>query len=137
MSSVNVRSISLNQTTVLGSKKTEVVLTQLAERYRRDPVTREATTELEGYNVTVQSPRTGEPQTVKLPRDCESVINEIREALAADKVVTVTFNGTFVGKFWAMYTDGRVKQGVSATATSIAIVSVKDRDDEFDELELD
>ena len=63
-----------------------------ATRYKRDPETRQATDEIEGYAVNVLSAK-GEPQTVKLPIDSAPVVNQIHDALNEDKLVRVSFGG--------------------------------------------
>lgn len=132
MSSLNPRGVTLSQTAAFGTKKQELIVTQTGIRYKRDPETRQATTNVDGYNVNVQSPRTGEVQTVKLPMNVADTISKIKNALESDQIVTVSFKGTFRGKFWAMLGEnGRVNQGISATATELEIVEIKDLEDDF------
>ena len=59
-----------------------------ATRCKRDPETRQATDEIEGYAVNVLSAK-GEPQTVKLPIDSAPVVNQIHDALNEDKFVWI------------------------------------------------
>ena len=125
MASVNVRRILLPQTTIFGSKKQDLLVSQVADRYKRDPETKETTTEKDGFNITVLSPTTGEPQTVKLPLTVEQEIAKVSKALAEENIVKVSFNGTMRGKFWAMMNDGRLQQGISATATELQVVSIE------------
>lgn len=132
MATVNVRNITLSQTAVLGSKKQELTVTQAGIRYKRDPETRKATAEIEGYYLNVRSPKTGEVQTAKLPLDVADQYAKIRDALDNDQVVEVSFRGTFKGKFWAMLGDnGRVNAGISATASELEIVKIESVADEF------
>jgi len=133
MASLNIRNLTLNQTSAFGTKKPDLAVASVVERYKRDPDTRQATTEVEGYNINVLSPRTGETQTVKLPLDVKETFEKIRESLNKEMVVKVNFNGTFKAKFWAMITpEGRVNQGLTATATELQIVSVEALDDDLD-----
>ena len=136
MSYLSPRGVILSQTAAFGTKKQDLVVTQTGIRYKRDPETKQPTSDIDGYNINVQSPRTGEIQTVKLPISVADTINKIKTALEAEQLVTVTFNGTFKGKFWAMIDDnGRVNQGISATATDVEIVDIKDIQDEcFDDM---
>lgn len=138
MASVAVRNLLLSQTTVLGTKKSAVVCTGVLERKKRDPETRQVLDELEGYACNVLSGR-GETQTVKLPIDCKDEIVKIREALADDKIVKISFT-KFVGRFWAMIDNdsGRIAQGVSANASGVQLVSVEEpeQDDFMDDIEL-
>lgn len=132
MATVNVRNITLSQTAVLGSKKQELSVTQVGVRYLRDPETRKATAEIEGYYLNVRSPKTGEIQTVKLPLDVADQYTQIKEALTTDQQVIVSFHGTFRGRFWAMLGDnGRVNMGISATASELEIIRIESVDDEF------
>lgn len=132
MATVNVRNITLSQTVVFNSKKPELTVTQAGIRYKRDPETRQATTELEGYFVNVRSPKSGEIQTVKLPLDVADKYEQIRDALDTDQQVIVSFHGTFRGKFWSMLGDnGRVNAGISATASELEIVKIESVADEF------
>jgi len=134
MASVTARGIGLSMTSTLGSKRQDVVCVATAQRRKRDPETRQVTDEIEGYAVNVLSAK-GETQTVKLPLESAPVIQEIQEALSADKLVRVSFE-KFVGRFWAMLdaTTGRVNQGVSVTASAVKIASIEDPADELDEL---
>lgn len=131
MPSVNVKNIVLNQTSVMGSKKPEVVANACAIRYKRDIETKLPTEEIDGYSVNVLSAR-GEVQTVKLPEKSASVIEKIKEALADDMVVKVTFTG-FKGRFWAMLRDGHIVQGISCNADSVEISAIEQlADDDID-----
>lgn len=136
MSCLNTRGIVLSQTAAFGTKKQDLLVTQTGIRYKRDSATKQPTSDIDGYNINVQSPRTGEIQTVKLPINVADTISKIKTALESEQLVTVTFNGTFKGKFWAMIGDnGRVNQGISATATDVEIVDIKDiQDDCFDDM---
>ena len=132
MASANVRNIVLSQTSAFNSKKQELTVTQVGERYKRDPETKQATKEIEGYMVNVLTPRTGEVQTVKLPLTVKEQFTTIKTALAEEKVVIISFNGTFKAKFWAMKgDDNRINMGLSATATELSIISIEDLHDEF------
>lgn len=132
MSTVNPRAITLSQTATFGSKKQELTATQIGIRYKRDPETKQATPEIDGYNLNVLSPRTGEIQTVKLPSTVADKFETILSALKSNQTVVVSFNGTFKAKFWAMLGDnGRVNMGISATASELEIISIKDYSDDF------
>ena len=137
MSSVNPRNITLSQTSVLGSKKSEVVCTSVQTRFKRDPETRQATDEIEGYAAVVLSAR-GESQTVKLPDTVKDEIVRISEAIQQDKVVKVVFTN-FRGKFWAMNNPntGKLNQGISVNASDVKVISVEDpSEDDFEEIDL-
>ena len=137
MASVNPRNITLSQTSVLGSKKSEVVCTAVQTRFKRDPETRQATDEIEGYAAVVLSAR-GESQTVKLPDTVKDEIVRISEAIQQEKVIKVVFTN-FRGKFWAMNNPntGKINQGISVTATDIKVISVEDpSEDDFEEIDL-
>jgi DNA-binding transcriptional MocR family regulator len=140
MASLQTRGITLSQTAAFNSKKQELTATQAGIRYKRDPETRLATSEVEGYFVNVASPRNGEIQTVKLPTNVSDKISRIRTALEEDQQVLVSFKGTFRGKFWAMLGDnGRVNTGISATATELEIVKIEAFDDDlvdFDDVDV-
>ena len=134
MATVNSRGISLSQTATLGSKRADVVCVATAERRKRDPETRQVTDEVEGYAVNVLSAK-GETQTVKLPLDSASVIQEIKVALAQDKLVRVSFE-KWAGKFWAMLdqSTGRINQGISVNASAVKVVSIEDPSEEYDDM---
>lgn len=132
MASVNVRGIALSQTSTFNSKKQELTVAQAGVRYKRDPETHLSTSEVEGYMVNVLAPRTGEVQTVKLPLAVADQFNKIKSALEEDKIVTITFKGTFKAKFWAMLGEnGRVNMGISATASELEIASIEDFQEDF------
>jgi hypothetical protein len=132
---VNTRNVSLSQTCVLGSKKPDVSVSSVGERYKIDPTTRQRTDVLDGYYVNVYSSR-GEVQTVKLGVNVADKIEEIKKAVEQNKVVQVNFNKTFKAKFYAMIIDSRLMQGISASATDIQIVSVEDAVfDDFDTID--
>lgn len=122
----NISRIKLNQTTIFGSKRKELPVDSVATRFKRDPETHLPTAEIEGYAVNAFTAR-GEVQTVKLPLEVESKIEEIRSALMKEKIVKVTFTN-LVGKFWALLdqNSGRVLQGISTTATDVEIFSIDD-----------
>ncbi|MCR5798733.1 MAG: hypothetical protein K6G69_01540 [Lachnospiraceae bacterium] len=126
----NISRIKLNQTTIFGSKRKELPVDSVATRFKRDPDTHLPTAEIEGYAVNAFTAR-GEVQTVKLPLEVESKIEEIRSALMKEKIVKVTFTN-LVGKFWALLdqNSGRVLQGISTTATDVEIFSIEDPVDE-------
>ena len=137
MASVNVRNVTLSQTTVLGSKKSEAVCTAVQTRFKRDSESHQPTDEIEGYAANVLSSR-GETQTVKLPESVKEEIDRIKDALAQDKVVKVTFTG-FKGRFWGMMNPltERVNLGISVTATDIKVASIEDPlEEDFDEIDL-
>lgn len=132
MSSVNPRGVTLSQTSAFGSKKQELTATQIGIRYKRDPETKQATTEIDGYNLNVLSPRTGEVQTVKLPPTVADKYELIQSALKSSQTVIVSFNGTFKAKFWAMKDErNNINMGLSATATELSIISIEDLQDDF------
>lgn len=135
MASVNVKRVTLSQTAIFSSKKTDLLVSQVVDRFKRDPQTRQVTEEPDGFNLTVLSPSTGEPQTVKLPLELKEEVEKVRAALLADNVVRVSFNGTMRGKFWAMVSDGRLNQGISATATDMTVVSIEVPDEDYLDLE--
>jgi len=134
------RTMILGQTTVMGTKKQDLPVIATAVRRKRDPETKLITDEVEGYAINLLAPNNGVVQTVKLPADVAPVIEQIKEALDAQKVVTVNLGGTFKAKCWAMIdpTTGRLNQGVSATATQLSIVSIKEPDEEefFDDIDI-
>ena len=132
MGSVNPRGITLSPTSTFGTKKQDLIVAQVGIRYKRDPETKQATEDIDGYNINVLNPRTGEVQTVKLPRETESQIDKIKKALNENQTVLVSFKGTFKGRFWAMLGDnGRVNMGISATASELEIISIEDYSDDF------
>ena len=133
MSTVNPRAITLSQTSAFGSKKQELTAPQIGIRYKRDPETKQAPTEIDGYNLNVLSPRTGEVQTVKLPSAVADKYDAIQSALKSNQTVVVSFNGTFKAKFWAMLGDnGRVNMGISATASELEVIRIESiADDDF------
>ena len=132
MASLNIRAITLSQTAAFSSKKQELTVTQAGVRYKRDPQTHQPTSEVEGYMVNVRTPRTGEVQTVKLPLEVADTIHKIKSALEDEKLVQVTFKGTFRGRFWAMNdAGGRINMGLSATASALEIVSIEDMQDDI------
>lgn len=132
MASLNVRAITLSQTAAFSSKKQELTVTQAGVRYKRDPQTHQPTSEVEGYMVNVRTPRTGEVQTVKLPLEVADTIHKIKSALEDEKLVQVTFKGTFRGRFWAMNdAGGRISMGLTATASALEIVSIEDMQEDI------
>lgn len=133
MASLSVRNILLSQTGAFGSKKPDLTVASVVERFKRDPETHQPTTELEGFNINVISPRTGEVQTVKFGLEVKENYEKIRDGLAHDMIVKVNFNGTFRARFYAMAGEnGKINQGLSATATELQIVSVEALDDDLD-----
>ena len=96
------RTMILGQTTVMGTKKQDLPVIATAVRRKRDPETKLITDEVEGYAINLLAPNNGVVQTVKLPADVAPVIEQIKEALDAQKVVTVNLGGTFKAKCWAM-----------------------------------
>ena len=137
MPTLSPRDVVLSQTTAFRTKKVDLAVAKVSLRYKRDRETRKATDELDGYNVDVIAPKSGEVQTVKLPLEVAETVKQIQSAIDADMLVTVSFNGTFKGKFYALLNDGRIKQGISATATELSIVKIEAYDDDFADDEID
>lgn len=135
MATIVPKDIQLNATNITGSKSQEYLVDGFRDRYKIDKVTKTRTEELEGYSVDIRALK-GAVQTVKLPLNVDAtVIEQIREAVKADKDVTISFGkpSTLRGKFYALLNNGALVQGVSCTASKIEIISIKDSADEFEE----
>jgi len=138
MPTVGIRDFELNQTTLLGRRTTYATVEAVHDRFKRDPETKQATTELDGVNVDVVAVK-GKIQTVKLPASCKETCDKITEALKEHKVVKVNFGektSTLRGKCYAMLNNGQLLSGVSCTAQEINIVAIEDLlDDGFDDID--
>ncbi|MGO5306409.1 hypothetical protein ACTQ1L_05635 [Agathobacter sp. LCP21S3_B2] len=133
MPTISPRGIILNQTTVFRSKKADLTVSNVSKRYKRDHDTKKVTNELDGYNIDVIAPKSGEVQTVKLPLDVADTVKQVQSALDSDMLVKVSFNGTFKGKYYSLLNDGRIKQGITATATELSVITIEAYDDDLDD----
>ena len=133
MATLDTRRVVLSQTTLFNSKKPELDVVSAGSTFRRDKETNEPLDEIIGHWINVRSPKTGEIQTIKLPLEQEENIKKIKEALQEDKLIRVSFNGTLRAKFWAMVQAGQLKQGITANAKDLLIISIEDPVSEFDD----
>ena len=133
MATISLKDIHLNQTSITGKRKQDVVLTDMRPRYAMDE-NRNRTDIIEGYNVDIVAAR-GMAQTVKLQCTLEAkVIEQISDAFANGKTVYVDFGtpSTLKGRPYAMLSDGRLLSGVSCTASELHIVKIEDDDEDID-----
>lgn len=133
MATLDTRRVVLSQTTLFNSKKPELDVVSAGSTFKRDKETNAPLDEIIGHWINVRSPKTGEIQTVKLPLEKEENVKKIKQALQEEKLVKVSFNGTLRAKFWAMVQAGQLKQGITANASDLSIVSIEDPADEFDD----
>lgn len=77
--------------------------------------------------VVVSAPR-GAKQNVKILSDCNELIMKLQKDLDAGKRVKVKFSGLII-KAYAMMRDGKVLDGISASAESFEIISAEVDDD--------
>ena len=128
MASVFLKDLKLSQATVTGRKDPLVEVDRIFPRYKIDPTSRTRTQEIESYNVDIRARNM--LQTVKLqaPLD-EAIFKQIAEALISEKTVYVSFT-KFVGKPYALLSDGRIVSGVSCKAETLKIESIEDPIDE-------
>ena len=135
MATIRFRDFYLNQTTVTGKRKPEVIVDAVGLRSKIDPETRKPIPdEYDGVKCDIIAAH-GMTQTVKLPLSCKETTDKISDALRKNKTVKVNFgvpNSTLRGRCYAMLRDGQLLQGVSCTAEEINIVSIEDvEDDDF------
>ena len=135
MSTITFRDFTLNQTTITGKRKSEVVVVDAHARYKIDPETRQKTTEVDGYSVDILAQH-GRSQTVKLPKETEKTIGQIIDALKNNMIVSVNFGepSTLVGRCYAMNNQGSIISGVSACASEINIVRIEADEDYADDV---
>lgn len=138
MKHLEIRDFTLNQTAVTGKRKPEVVVDNIQRRYKIDPVTKQRTTEQEGFVVDIIALH-GKVQSVKLPLDAmsEAIYENIDSAIKAGKTVCVNFGekaSTLRGRCYAMYANGQLLSGVSCTATEINIVAIEEPEADFDDI---
>ena len=135
MATISFRDFTLNQTTIIGKRKQEVIVVDARCRYKIDPETHQRTQDIEGYAVDIIAAR-GRTQTVKLPSAVEKTVEEIIGNLKQNKIVKVNFGepSTLTGRVYAMLSNGIINSGVSASATAINIVSIEEDEDYTDDI---
>jgi hypothetical protein len=136
MATLQLRDLSLNQTTITGKRKPTVIVTDTRPRYKIDKETQSKTDIVEGYSVDIIALH-GKPQTVKLPPDTLATIEQIKTALNSNKIVTVDFGtpSTLRGKPYIIPRNDQCISGISCTAETINIVKIEDElDDDYDDL---
>ena len=138
MSSISLRDLGLNQTTITGRRKSNVTVVETHVRRKIDPETRKMTDEIEGYSVDIIAVH-GKLQTVKLPTTTASEIEKINAAISNNMIVTANFGepSTLTGKPYAMLQIGQILSGVSAKAETISIVSIESENDDIDDDQID
>lgn len=140
MATLRFRDFGLNQTTITGKRKPEVIVDAVGLRNKIDQETRKPVqNEYDGVKCDIVAAH-GMTQTVKLPLSCKNTIDKIADALKSNCVVKVNFGtptSTLRGKCYAMLRDGQLIQGVSCTADEINIVSIEDVDDDDVYIDID
>ena len=140
MASIQFKDFSLNQTTITGKRKPEVLVDSVGLRSKIDKATKKPIPdEYEGTKVDIIAAH-GKAQTVKLPMECKDTIDKIAEALRQEKIVKVNFGvptSTLRGHCYSMIRDGLLIQGVSCTAEELNIVSIEDAEDDDDYIDID
>lgn len=137
MSTINCKLVTLrmgNLAPRISDKTVEVE--SVRPRYKIDSETKKSTGQIEGYNLDFFGVKGG-VQTVKLPLDVKEKIAKIDDALKTEKNVSVNFGNpcTLRARFYAMIKNGVLIQGITATASTLEIVSIDEPDfDDFDDI---
>lgn len=135
MASISFKDFLLNQTAITGKRKADVSVVDARTRYKINAETRQRTEEIEGYAVDIIAAH-GRTQTVKLPVSAQDSVTKIIDALKDNMLVTVNFGepSTLSGKCYAMFNNGQLISGVSASATKISIVNIEADEDYADDV---
>jgi len=138
-STLDFNDFEINQTTITGRRKSEVIINAFRPRYKTDPETKQRTGDIEGYNAEISAAR-GKNQNVKLPLNAvtDDVLNKIITALATRKVVKANFgtpSSTLRGRCYSFINQaGQLCKGVTATATEFNLVAIEEPEfDEYDD----
>ena len=140
MSSLNVKYVPLklgNLATHFSDKTVDVE--SVRPRYKIDPDTKKPTDILDGYNLDFFGVKGG-VQTVKLDLTVKTAFEQIKAALEKGCIVKVNFGtpSTLRARFYAMKHNDGILQGITATASTVEIVSIEEPeiDEDFGDIEI-
>lgn len=139
MSSLNAKYVTLRLGNLAPHISDKVVdVESVRPRYKIDPDTKKSTGEIDGFNLDFFGVKGG-VQTVKLPMDVKDQIAKIDEALKTGSIVHVNFGtpSTFKARFYAMLNNGSLIQGITATASTLEIISIDTPElEDFDDIQI-